>query len=269
MTQDPPGHEYPRVNAPSDRLSTIRRVSPYEGVDRDAVAQELENFVRETEPVRDPDMFSHPRCGDDRALELEERVRPILDALYPRWGDENPGSAYVASSSERSACMRLLARLRTSDEIEQLLGGADLSPRLAASALHDLVWRAASVQWETGHRHDAVIAAAKAVDSLLQKKLSRRDSSEVKLVQEAFSEKEPQPGKPRLRFPEIEDDQTRDSTREGAMSFGVGCFKAIRHPVGHRPDDEIELSEQEALERLAALSLFARWIDKARVVEAE
>jgi hypothetical protein len=90
----------------------------------------------------------------------------------------------------------------------------------------------------------------------------------VKLVQEAFSEKGPAPAKPRLRFQGIADDQTRESMREGAMSFGVGCFKAIRHPLGHRPNDEIEMSEQEALERLAALSLLARWIDDAAVVTA-
>ena len=64
------------------------------------------------------------------------------------------------------------------------------------------------------------------MNSLLQKKLGRRDLSEVKLVQEAFSDKDPVPGKPRLRFAAVEDDQTRESMREGAMSIGVGCFKA-------------------------------------------
>jgi hypothetical protein len=135
--------------------------------------------------------------------------------------------------------------------------------------MHDLAWRAASPQWQTEHRHDAVLASAKAVNSLLQKKLGRRDLSEVKLVQEAFSEKDPAPGKPRLRFTAFEDDQTRESMREGAMSIGVGCFKAIRHPLGHRPDEEIELGEQDALERLAALSLFARWVDEAELLIAD
>lgn len=56
--------------------------------------------------------------------------------------------------------------------------------------------------------------------------------------------------------------------RDGVMNFGAGCFMAIRNPVGHLPNDEHELTEQEALERLAAGSLLARWIDEANVIEA-
>lgn len=209
------------------------------------------------------------RCGGARARELEERVRPILDRLYPEWRDENKTSSYTECHAEREACTRLLARLASSDEIADMLAGADLAPQLSASAMHQLIWRAASRQWETEHRHDAVLAAAKAVNSLLQKKLSRRDLSEVKLVQEAFSDKDPEPGKPRLWFTAIEDDQTRENMRQGAMAIGVGCFKAIRHPLGHRPDEEIELGEQDALERLATLSLFARWVDEAELVTAD
>ena len=139
------------------------------------------------------------------------------------------------------------------------------SPSLPPGQLQALVWSAASAQWSTGHRHEAVLAAAKAVNSVLQAKVSRRDVSEVNLVQEAFSGNDPSPGRPRLRFPEIEDERTRESMTQGALSFGVGCFQAIRNPVGHLPNEEHELSEQEALERLAALSLLARWIEQADI----
>jgi hypothetical protein len=57
----------------------------------------------------------------------------------------------------------------------------------------------------------------------------------------------------------------RGQMRAGAIEFGSGCFRAIRNPVGHLPNDEIEMKEQEALERLAALSLLARFIDDADV----
>jgi hypothetical protein len=46
------------------------------------------------------------------------------------------------------------------------------------------------------------------------------------------------------------------------------CFAAIRNPVGHLPNDQVELTEQSALERLAALSLLARWVDEAEVESA-
>ena len=101
---------------------------------------------------------------------------------------------------------------------------------------------------------------------MLQAKLHRRDVSEVNLVQEAFSQSDPAPKRPRLRFPMIQDEGTRESMTQGTLSFGVGCFQAIRNPVGHLPNEEHELSEQEALERLAALSLLARWIDQANLV---
>ncbi|KAA1430088.1 hypothetical protein F0402_15865 [Mycolicibacter arupensis] len=66
----------------------------------------------------------------------------------------------------------------------------------------------------------------------------------------------------------IEDEKTRESMRGGVMEFGSGCFRAIRNPVGHLPNDEVEMSEQEALERLAALSLLARFIDDAEIESA-
>jgi hypothetical protein len=89
-----------------------------------------------------------------------------------------------------------------------------------------------------GHRHEAVLAAAKAVNSMLQAKLDRRDASDTQLVREAFSESDPAAGRPRLRFPKIEDEQTRESMRQGVMGFGAGCFQAIRNPVGHLPNED-------------------------------
>lgn len=98
---------------------------------------------------------------------------------------------------------------------------------------------------------------------MLQSKVNRRDVSETDLVRQSFSDKAPEPGKPRLRFAHITDVQTADSVRQGVMAFGAGCFQAIRNPIGHLPNGQVELDEQTALERLAALSLLARWIDEA------
>jgi hypothetical protein len=102
---------------------------------------------------------------------------------------------------------------------------------------------------------------------MLQAKVGRRDVSEVKLVREAFSDKSPSLGRSRLRFPSVVDEQTRESLRQGVMDYGAGCFAAICNPVGHLPNDEFELTEQDALERLAALSLLARWVDQSEIDE--
>jgi uncharacterized protein (TIGR02391 family) len=245
-----------------------------EGVEPEAqtarVRAELKSFVREAAPVngsgkRFITASCSPLCGRDRAIELVERIRPILDRLYADWRTENPPGTYFEFASEHDAAKRLISRLDHQAEIAEMLVANDPGPQLSADALHTEVWGSAKTQWSTGHRHEAVLAAAKAVNSLLQSKISRRDVSEVKLVREAFSEKDPVIDKARLRYPSIADEQTRESMRQGVMEFGAGCFAAIRNPVGHLPNDEVELSEQEALERLAALSLLARWIDQAGV----
>jgi Protein of unknown function (Hypoth_ymh) len=246
----------------------------FESIDKDRVCAELSRYVDETTPGawEQSDRFGSvtryigPRCERSRAIELTERVRPILDGLFPEWRDEVKVNDAFEFGQVRDACERLRARIASSGEIGELLAGVQVSPQLSAGALHPSVWSAASAHWNVGHRHEAVLAAAKAINSLLQAKVQRRDVSEVALVQEAFSSGKPQTGKPRLRFPQVEDDKTRESITQGALSFGVGCFQAIRNPVGHLLPADYEFSEQEALERLAALSLFARWIEDATVV---
>lgn len=242
-------------------------VGAFNGIDAERVVHELDVFIGSAQPnFNTAAMYKEPRCGTPTAIELSERVRPVLDRLFPTWEDDCQGSKFEAFSQMREACMRLNAQIASRVEIDEILAGHDASPQLSAASLHNDVWSAASTQWKTGHRQEAVLAAAKAVNSRLQAKLDRRDVTEVKLVQAAFSEKDPVQGQPRLRFPEVEDEQTRESMRMGAMSFGVGCFQAIRNPVGHLPNEAHELTEQEALERLAAWSLFARWVDQATLV---
>jgi uncharacterized protein (TIGR02391 family) len=241
-----------------------------DGVEIDWVREKLTQFVNETRAVSqssrdDYTPRTEPACGRDIALSLAEVIRPIFERLYPEWWAQNAHDAYDEFRTERDAAKKLLARLETYAETQEKLGGGDASPRITAASLHPLIWRAAEAQWSTGHRHEAVLAAAKVLNSMLQTKLGRRDTSEGSLVRQAFTANAPEPGKPRLRFPHMEDEQTRSSMQQGVMEFGAGCFAAIRNPVGHRPNDELELDDQTALERLAALSLLARWIDEAQL----
>ena len=244
-----------------------------DGVDVPWVRGQLELFIEETKPVNQSSANvitsrTRPACGRDQAIHLAEVARPILDRLYPQWRSENGLNQSDEFRQERDACKRLLARLDTASEVAAKLGGRDNSPRITAASLHPLIWQAAQAQWATGHRHEAVLAAAKAVNSHLQTKVGRRDVSEADLVRQAFSDKPPEADKSRLRFDSVADDQTRKSMRQGVLEFGAGCFSAIRNPLGHLPNDELELDEQTAIERLAALSLLARWIDEANVGSA-
>ncbi|PVY34222.1 TIGR02391 family protein [Williamsia muralis] len=244
-----------------------------EGVDLPWVQERLREFVTVTQAVglSTPGYITartKPACGREQAIELTETILPILSRLYPDWRTENETSEYDEFLAERDAARRLIARLNSYEEVTTRLGSGDMSPRLTAASLHHLIWRAAESQWSLGQRHEAVLAAAKTVNSQIQAKVRRRDLSDRRLVQEAFSEKPPEIGKPRLRFSQITQDETRESMRHGAMNFGAGCFSAIRNPLGHLSNDEIELDEQTALEQLAALSLFARWVDQADLEEA-
>jgi uncharacterized protein (TIGR02391 family) len=248
-------------------------MTSFADVDLDGVKAELQRFVNEAVPKNGSSgsymtSKNYATCGRDRAIELTERIRPILTALYPDWRSDNPPSKDFEFAQEHDASARLLARISSHEEITAMLGDNADSPQLSANRMHDKVWGAARTQWSTGHLHEAVLAAAKAVNSILQNKVGRRDVSEVKLVREAFSDKPPEAGKSRLRFSVIADEQTRESLRQGTMDFGAGCFAAIRNPLGHLPNEEFELSEQDALERLAALSLLARLIEEA-VVELQ
>lgn len=240
------------------------------GVNVPWVRKQLVQFLEETRPVWADGEGTVAECGRDRVIELMEITGPILDRLYPNWLQENPppdpdgfNEYYEPYRSERDSARRLITRLDYQAELIQNLGGTDTSPQISATQLHPLIWNAAAAQWSTGHRHEAVLAAAKAVNSLLQSKTGRRDVSETDLVKQSFSDKDPEPGRPRLRYNSISNDQTARSMRIGVMDFGAGCFGAIRNPIGHLPNDEVELDEQSALERLCALSLLARWIDEA------
>ena len=70
------------------------------------------------------------------------------------------------------------------------------------------------------------------------------------------------PGKARLRRMKDDGSDTYKSVQRGAMTFAEGVFAGIRNPLTHESDQE--LSEQEALEYLAALSVLARWVDQSQ-----
>jgi uncharacterized protein (TIGR02391 family) len=137
------------------------------------------------------------------------------------------------------------------------------SPSLPADQLHPWVWEAARTFWETNHYRAAVHAAASSINAHLQNKLGRRDVSDVKLVQEALSEKAPEPGKARLRIPGDPTDLSVQTRQRGALQLGVGAYSAFRNPAAHESGD---LAEQEALEQLATFSVFARLVAQCQVI---
>jgi hypothetical protein len=206
--------------------------------------------------VRDPAL----RAELHRA---EPTLKKILAALDPEAAarinvDQMAGPVMAANEAQRG-----LGMLADIDELRVRLKPE--APSLPADQMHPWVWSPAQTFWDSGHFRSGVATAANSISDHTQGKLGRRDASDDKLMSEAFSDKPPQPGCPRLRVPGDPTSLTVQSQRRGALQFGMGCFFLIRNPVAHGTQ---ELPEQEALEYLAALSVLARIIDASTVVTA-
>ncbi|MFF2025085.1 TIGR02391 family protein [Streptomyces sp. NPDC058171] len=191
-------------------------------------------------------------------------VEQILARVLPNWRTE------ISDESNKrvnrwcqhiEAAQRADAVLHREAEIRENLG--DNAPQLSAAALHPWVWDGARALWQSGHFREAVTAAARKVNAETQNKVSRKDTSETKLFQNAFSLTTKQ-GEARLRLMPDDGGDTFRSVHRGAMAFAEGCYAGIRNPNSHE-DNLPELPEHEALEQLAAFSVLARWIDTADV----
>lgn len=140
------------------------------------------------------------------------------------------------------------------------------SPELAADQFHPWVWEAAAPMRNAGSRQESVHAAARSVNARLQQRLDRHDVADAKLCREAFSLSDAASGHARLRFSGDGTSETWRSRQNRGIQFGAGCFEGIRNPAAHQHG--LDLSEQVALEQLAALSLLSRWIEECEVERA-
>jgi hypothetical protein len=100
---------------------------------------------------------------------------------------------------------------------------------------------------------------------MLKSRTKRNDVSSTSLWRETFSDRAPQMGKPRLRWPGDPADQDVITMTSGLLSFAPGVQMTIRNSAAHGLG---ELDEQVALEQLATLSLLARWVDECDLIEA-
>jgi uncharacterized protein (TIGR02391 family) len=198
-----------------------------------------------------------------RLFEAEPTVLKILHRLDPRAGNLEilAESEWGGLTINVDAVRRGIGMLADMDEWAVRL--APEGPSFRADGLHPWVWEAALTFWESNHYRAAVHAAATSVNAHLQDKVGRRDVSDTKLLQEAFSDKAPEAGKPRLRIPGDQTDPGVQTRQRGASLLGQGAFAAFRNPAAHETGD---LAEQDALEQLAAFSLVARLIDQCVVL---
>ena len=180
--------------------------------------------------------------------------------MIPSWRTDIDNSKKNRWTRHREAAIRAREELVRAEEIKQNLG--ENAPELSAAELHPWIWSGASSLWQSGHYREAVEGAIKKLNAETQNKVGRRDVSEADLFKQAFSMDDAKPGKARLRRMKDDGSDTYKSVQRGAMTFAEGVFAGIRNPLTHESDQE--LSEQEALEYLAALSVLARWVDQSQ-----
>lgn len=200
--------------------------------------------------------------------ELEQSypvVRGILRSLDPESQEFNLDT--TSYDFIRRTVLQSLGILEAQAVLNSKL--APDAPVLVADRMHPWVWEAARPLWEIRQYRQAIRAAATAINAHLQASVNRRDISDDKLIQECFSERPPEPGKPRLRVSGDPADQTVQSRQRGTRDLALGCVWAIRNPAAHlATHDAGELDEQEALEQLATLSTLARFLDECEVLTA-
>jgi Protein of unknown function (Hypoth_ymh) len=209
----------------------------------------------------------------DELLSLDPVMRDIMNAARPGYGEyPSPLDASADhysdtywSTAVKPMALRAMGVHELGAEARERLRPD--SPDLIADQFHAWVWEAAAPLWHAGSRQEAVHAAARSVNARLQQKLGRHDQADAKLCREAFSLNAPAPGQPRLRFAGNRNSETWLSRQNGGIQLGAGCFEGIRNPAAH--EEGLVLTEQVALEQLAAFSLLARWIDECEVEKAE
>jgi hypothetical protein len=130
-------------------------------------------------------------------------------------------------------------------------------PLLPFEAMDWLVSHPAELLWEAGKYRQAVNDAATRLNAFTQDRLGRHDVSDSHLMAQAFSDKDPEPGQPRLRCPGDPASMTVRSMQRGAMFMSMGVFQAIRNPAAHMTGDWNPVT---AAEQLAVLSIVARWV---------
>lgn len=225
---------------------------------------ELDKFIIQTELVPHPSPNVIGRFERDSKEEIAAQaqvVEKILASVVPRWRTTVPASMHRTWGQHHEAAIRARAEIVREEEVRENLG--DGAPDLSAAELHPWIWGGAKSLWQSGHYREAVEGAIRKLNAETQNKVGRRDVSETDLFKQTFSLDPPKLGKARLRRMADDGSDTYKSVQRGAMTFAEGVFAGIRNPLTHESDQE--LSEQGALEYLAALSVLARWVDGSNV----
>jgi hypothetical protein len=193
------------------------------------------------------------KAAVDRLNEHSPAVNAILHQVNLSGISGNTLTFHRQAERTIDCALNLLAERQSMAQAGERLG----HPALPMGLLHPVVYIVARPLWDKGNYRHAVADAATNVSSFTQRRLKRYDVSDRALMAEAFSDKDPERGKSRLRCPGRRNSETVKSLQEGAKLFAMGTFHAVRNPAHHSIGDGEPVT---AFEDLAALSKVARWV---------
>ncbi len=193
-----------------------------------------------------------------------------LGAIDPisNWSFMSSPKAPITPRDIRTTTANVKGRLDAMVADAEARTDADL-PAFAPSQFHPVVWSGASAHWTTHQYRVAVREAAEGLTVHWKERLSRSDVDDTVFWQQTLSPGAPEPGKPKLVWPGSPDDKTVKSMRGGLEplakalnALATGLNLTVRNVTTHTRS---ELSEQEAMERLAAYSYLARLLDQCEL----
>jgi hypothetical protein len=233
-------------------------------VDYERAESELTDFIECALECQALPLFSDERQNAVKALNSRTvRINRILASLSPDHGSVRSGRLGPHKNTV-PLIERALELLRAVRRMEAA-STSDGTPVFPMDVLDPLVSDAARRLWQSGLYRVAVSDAATNVNRVTQHRLGRSDVSDQKLMGEAFTDKEPKLGEPRLRCPGNPKSLTVQSQQQGAMYFAMGCFAAIRNPAHHATGGWNPVT---AFHQLAALSMVAQWVQYWDIVYA-
>jgi len=188
------------------------------------------------------------------------------------WSMMRNPKAFLSPQDVRSTASTVKGRLKG------LLADADgrddsALPAFSPAQMHPIIWGGAAAHWTSHQYRVAVREAAEGLTVHWKGVLGRTDVDDTVFWQQTLSAGEPQAGRPRLAWPGDAEDKTTRSMRGGLeplakslTMLATGLNLTVRNVTTHTRD---ELSEQEAMERLAAYSYLARLLDTCEVRSVE
>lgn len=146
-------------------------------------------------------------------------------------------------------------------------------PSFAPAQFHPVVWAGAAAHWTTHQYRVAVREAAEGLTVHWKERLGRNNVDDTVFWQQTLAPGTGESGRPKLVWPGEREDKTVKSMRGGLEplakslnALATGLNLTVRNVTTHT---RAELSEQEAMERLAAYSYLARLLDRCEIDRGE